>query len=322
MKVGVIGTGIMGRNHARVYSEIEDVELVGIAEIDRKTGKELADKYDCEHFSNYEDLLKVDGLEAVSICVPTFLHHEIGMKVIENGKHLIIEKPLADTSVKAKEVVEAAEKAGVKLAVGHIERFNPAVQELKKIIDSGKLGKVTSILARRVGLFPPRIKDANVVVDIAVHDIDVFRYLLGKDPDKVYASGGKALINDREDFADIFLKYNGTNGFIEVNWITPVKIRMLNVTGTKGYARLNYITQDLRLYESVYKKTYDKFGDFVLQFGEPREMAVEVKNQEPLKAELSDFVEAVRKKREPLVTGEDGVEVLRITERIMESMGD
>jgi UDP-N-acetylglucosamine 3-dehydrogenase len=248
------------------------------------------------------------------------MHHALAIDVINNGTNLLVEKPIAGNVHEAEEIVSLAKKEGVKLAVGHIERFNPAVQELKKLIDNGKLGDITSILARRVGLFPPRIKDANVVIDIAVHDIDVFRYLLGKEPEVVHAAGGKALINDREDYADIFMKYNGTNGFIEVNWLTPVKIRVLNVTGTKGYAQLNYISQDLRLYESAYSKTYDEFGEFVLQLGNPREIPVSVKKQEPLKLELEDFVESIKKDRQPLVTGDDGLQVLKIAARVMEAM--
>ncbi len=321
MKVCVIGTGKMGKNHARVYNEIDGVDLVGVSDINEKAGKDVAKKNKCEYFKNYEDLLRVEGLEAVSVCVPTFLHYDVGKKVIESGKHLLIEKPLAENVKKAKELVKLAEEKGVKLAVGHIERFNPAVQELKKLIVKGSLGNITSILARRVGIFPPRIKDANVIVDMAVHDIDIFRYLLGKDPEKIHAAGGKAIVNDREDYADIFLKYNGTNGLIEVNWITPVKIRVLNVTGTKGYAKLNYITQDLTLHESVYERNYDKFGDFVLQFGEPREVPIKVKKSEPLRLELQNFIDAVKKGKDPLVSGNDGLEVLKITESIMKSIG-
>jgi len=321
MKVGVIGTGMMGKNHARVYSDMDGVVLVGVSDINEKSGREVAERHDCEYYKNYEDLLAVEGLDAVSLCVPTSMHYDVGRIVIEKGKHVLIEKPIADTVENARKLVSLAKKAGVKLAVGHIERFNPAVQELKRLVDSGKLGDITSILARRVGIMPPRIKDANVIIDIAVHDIDVFRYVLGKEPESVCALGGKALIKDREDYADILMKYNGTNGFIEVNWLTPVKIRVLNVTGTKGYAQLNYITQELTLHESVYEKTYDRFGDFVLNFGEPNKIPVEVKKEEPLRLELCNFIEAVKGNGELLVNGNDGLEVLKIAERIMKSMG-
>jgi UDP-N-acetylglucosamine 3-dehydrogenase len=321
MRVAVIGTGVMGRNHARIYSELEGAELASVADTDRKRGTEISDKYGCKCYTDYRKMLLVERPDAVSVCVPTSLHYRVARDVIGNGTHLLVEKPIAKTLKEAEEMVKLARKAGIKLAVGHIERFNPAVQELKRLIDRGKLGEITSILARRVGIMPPRIKDANVVVDIAVHDIDVFRYLLGRDPEKIEASGGKALVKDREDYADIFLKYNGTNGFIEVNWITPVKIRMLNVTGTKGYATLNYITQDLTLYESVYEKTCDEFGDFVVNFGEPRKRILKVEKKEPLRLELEDFLDSVKSGREPLVTGTDGLKVLKTAADIMEACG-
>jgi UDP-N-acetylglucosamine 3-dehydrogenase len=319
MKVGVIGVGSMGKNHARIYSEMPGVKLAGIVDRDRKTGESIAAKCGCKYYDNHLDLLEKEKPDAVSVCVPTSLHYTVAKDVIAHGVNLLIEKPITKNLRHAEEIVVMAKKAGVKLAVGHIERFNPAVQRLKKLIDDGKLGVITSILARRVGLFPPRIKDANVVIDIAVHDIDIFNYLLGKNPVKIQASAGKALINDREDYADIFLKYNGTNGLIEVNWITPVKIRVLNVTGTKGYAELNYITQDLVMYESIYKKTYDQFGDFVVKFGEPKKRHLKTKREEPLKLELLDFVQAVKKDRSPLVTGEEGLDVLRVATEIIKS---
>jgi UDP-N-acetylglucosamine 3-dehydrogenase len=317
MKVGVIGTGAMGKNHARIYAGMKNVQLVGVADVDQKTGKSVAASHGCRYYRDYEDLLEKEKPDAVSVCVPTAYHYRVAKDVIAKGVNLLIEKPITKTLEDAEELVSLAKKAGVKLAVGHIERFNPAVQQLKALIDKGALGDITSIMARRVGLFPPRIKDANVIIDIGVHDIDVFNYLLGKEPTSIFSCAGKALIKDREDYADIFLKYNGTNGIIQVNWITPVKIRVLNVTGTKGYAELNYITQDLVLYESIYKKTYDEFGDFVVLFGEPKKRHIAVKKQEPLKLELEDFIGAVRSGREPLVTGEDGVRVLRTAVEII-----
>ena len=319
MKVGVIGVGSMGKNHARIYSGMEGVELVGVVDTDEKSGKAVAKSHGCRYYENHEDFLEKEKPDAVSVCIPTSLHYAVAKDVIRHGVNLLVEKPITKNLGDAEQLVKLAGKAGVMLAVGHIERFNPAVQELKRLIDGGKLGEITSILSRRVGLFPPRIKDANVIIDLAVHDIDVFNYLLGKEPAKIFSCAGKALINDREDYADIFLKYDGTNGLIEVNWITPVKIRILNVTGTKGYAELNYITQDLTLYESVYEKTYDKFGDFVVQFGEPKKKLINIKKQEPLKLELENFIESVKTGRQPLVTGMDGLKVLRIAVNIINS---
>jgi len=205
MKAAVIGTGSMGRNHARLYADIEGVELVAVADVSQDA-KGVADKYGCRFYTGHKEMIETEKPDIVSVCVPTSLHYEVSKFVIEKGVNLLIEKPIASRVEEAEELVELAKKAKVKLAVGHIERFNPAVQRLKKLIDEGKLGNVTSILARRVGLYPPRIRDANVIIDIAVHDIDVFNYLLGKEPSKVFSCAGKALINDREDYADIFLK--------------------------------------------------------------------------------------------------------------------
>lgn len=319
MKVGVIGTGAMGRNHARIYAEMDGVDLVGIADPDTKTGTVVANAHNTNHYKDYQEMVEKENPDAVSVCVPTSLHFEVSKYIVTKGIHLLVEKPITKEVEDAEKLVSLAKDANVKLAVGHIERFNPAVQQLKSLIDKGSLGKITSILARRVGLFPPRIKDANVIIDIAVHDIDIFNYLLGKSPVDIFSCAGKALITDRFDYADIFLRYNGTNGIIEVNWITPVKIRVLNVTGTKGYAELNYITQDLTIYESVYKKTYDEFGDFVVRFGDPKKKMTSVKKEEPLKLELKDFIDAIKNDRNPMVSGDDGLKVLKTASDIIKT---
>ncbi len=317
-RIGVIGVGVMGQHHARNLSEMPDVELVGVSDKDRKRVDEIASRYGTTPFYDHRKLLSQD-LDAVTIAVPTVLHRKIALDAIGEGVHVMIEKPIADTRESGEEILRAAAEKGVIVAVGHIERFNPAVQKLKEIIDSGKLGEIKSIIARRVGAYPVRIRDVNVITDLAVHDVDVLNYLTGKEPESISALAGKALIDRKEDHADIFMKYNGVTGFIEVNWITPVKIRKLNVTGTKGYAKLNYVTQELTLYESNVRKDFDEFGEFVVKFGEPKEIRVEVEKKEPLRAELENFVSAVRNGTEPLVTGEDGLKALIIIEDITNS---
>jgi UDP-N-acetylglucosamine 3-dehydrogenase len=257
-------------------------------------------------------MLAKEKLDLVSVCVPTSMHHAVARDVMEARVNLLLEKPITKDLKQAEELIVLAKAKGVKFAIGHIERFNPAVRKLKEMVDQGKLGDITSMVARRVGLFPPQIKDADVVIDLAVHDIDVFNFLLGRKPDRVLCESGKALITQREDYADIFMKYGSTNAFIQVNWITPVKIRTLSVTGTKGYAELNYITQELVIYESIYERQYSDFGDFVVKFGEPNKIVIDVKKGEPLKAELQSFIACVENDRQPDVTGEDGIAALRI----------
>ncbi len=321
LNVAVIGTGNMGRNHIRVYSELPDSNLVAISDIDEKRGKELSKKFGCRFYADYDEMLEKENIDAVSVCVPTFLHHKVAIDVIEKGVNLLVEKPIAKNSKEGEEIVKKANEMGIKLTVGHVERFNPAVIKLKELIDGGKLGNITSVNARRVGIFPPQIKDANVVIDLAVHDIDVINYLLKKTPEKIHAGVGKALIEKRPDYASIFMRYNGSNAFIEVNWITPVKIRTLSVTGTKGYAELNYMTQELVFYESVYDRQCDDFGDFVINFGKPNIINIEVEKEEPLKNELKNFIKCIENNERPLVTGEEALEALRISEAVLKGNG-
>jgi len=173
VNVAVIGTGNMGRNHIRIYSELKEVNLVAVSDVVEKRGKGLAEKFKCAFYKDYNEMLEKESIDIVSICVPTFLHHKVCLDAIKHGVDFIVEKPIAKNTKEGREIVEAAKRAGVKMTVGHIERFNPAVIKLKQMIDEGKLGNITSVLARRVGIFPPQIRDANVVIDLAVHDIDI-----------------------------------------------------------------------------------------------------------------------------------------------------
>jgi UDP-N-acetylglucosamine 3-dehydrogenase len=320
IKTAVIGVGNMGRYHARVYSQLKNASLVAVSDINEKIGKKVAKEFNCRYYKDYNKMLDKENIDAVSIAVPTKLHKKVALDVIKSKTHLLIEKPIALTTTEAQEIIKAAKKAKVKLTVGHIERFNPAIKALKDIIKKGDLGKITSIIAKRVGMFPPQIKDANVIIDLAVHDIDIFNYLLEKQPVEVFAKGRSALTNHREDSAEIFLSYDETSGFIQVNWITPVKIRTLSVTGSKGYAELNYITQKLELYQSRYKKRVDNFGEFVIKFGEPIKKEIKINKKEPLLCELKSFIECIRMDKEPQVTGEDGLRALMIAEQAIESL--
>lgn len=312
IKVGVIGVGVMGRNHVRVYSEIPNCKLVSISDLDEKKAKEVAEEFNCKYYINHKEMLEKENIDAVSIVVPTKSHKEVSLDVINKGVHVLLEKPIASSVEDAMEIIKRAEEKKIKLLVGHIERFNPAVIELKKIINQGKIGTITSIIARRVGVFPSRIKDANIVVDVSVHDIDIIRYFMGKDPDNIYACGGRTLNDGREDHVVAVLNYGQSSGIMQSNWITPIKIRNLSVTGTKGYAELNYITQELVLYESNYERTYDDYGDFVIKFGKQNKINIMVKNEEPLKVEILHFMDCIRSNKEPLVNGNEALSTLKI----------
>ncbi|MBS3169543.1 Gfo/Idh/MocA family oxidoreductase [Candidatus Woesearchaeota archaeon] len=317
-RLAVIGLGNMGKHHARNYAAMTGVELVAVCDLNRELADATAKKSNCRAYYNYSEMLDKEEVKAVSIAVPTSYHKEVALACIRRGIDVLIEKPIAGTIEDATEIIAAAREKNVVLQIGHIERFNPAVQKLKEVISEGKLGEITSIIARRVGAVPVQVRDANVIIDLAVHDIDIINYLYERLPEKVFGNIGKAMIEKREDYAEIFLKYGNRSGFIQVNWITPIKIRNLSVTGSKGYAELNYLTQELIIYESNYtKEMIDEDGDYVIKFGIPNKTQVGVEQFEPLLLELQAFVQCVRTRKTPLVTGEIGLEALRISLDVM-----
>lgn len=322
VRVAVIGVGNMGLNHARVYSQLDGVSLCAVADMDAERARAAAARLNTSGYRDYREMLKSERLDAVSVVVPTALHKQVALDVIAAGKALLVEKPLAVSVAEADELIAAAEEVGVVLAVGHIERFNPAVRELKRAIDQGRLGAISSVVAKRVGVMPPQIRDANVVLDLGVHDIDVLNMLFGKTPDEVTATGGHALLTNRYDHAEIFMRYGEAGCLVQVNWITPLKIRTLAVTGNAGYAELNYVTQKLDVFEANLKRSYDSFGDFVVRFGEAARTTVPLDPVEPLRLELEDFVGAVAGVHCPTVPGSVGREVLEIVEWVQRALDE
>ncbi len=291
MKVGVIGVGSMGQNHPRVYREL-GAELVGIADTDWEQAKKIATQYGTKAYSDYKELLD-KRLDAVSIAVPTTGHKIIALAAIKKGVNLLIEKPIAESIQSAREIIAAADTHQVKLMVGHIERFNPAVKKLKQTIDDGILGKLICISARRVGPFAPRISDVGIIVDLATHDIDIIRYFIGTECTSVFArsTGYK---NVKGDAAMMLMGFGDVSASIEVNWYTPHRIRTVTVTGTKGTAYLDYIKQEVEIYNAE------------------RKIVPKIDKVEPLKVELEHFLDCIKSDKEPLAGGYDGMKVLEI----------
>ena len=288
----MVGVGEKGQNHVRVYNEMENADLVGIADVNERKVKEIANQHKTKAFTNYKDLLNED-LNAVSIVVPTILHKKVALEFIGEGVNCLIEKPIASNIGDAKEIIKEAEKNNVKLAVGHIERFNPVVTKLKEIIEKGILGKMLLISTRRVGPFVPRITDVGIIVDLATHDIDVVRYLIGKEAVNIFAKSG-GIKNKKGDHALILLDFGDVSASIEVNWFTPHKVRSLVATGTEGIAYLDYLKQEIEVYNSECK------------------MIQKIERKEPLREELEHFLECVKESKEPLVNGYEGLSVLEI----------
>ena len=291
MKVGVIGVGSMGRHHARVYREL-GAELIGVADIDKKVAGEIADKYETRAFTNYEQLLD-QGLDAVSIVVPTLLHSEIAMKAMSRNINVLVEKPIADSIEKSREIISHARSSKVILMVGHIERFNPAVSKLKEIVDEGVLGDLITMSSRRVGPFVERVTDVGIIVDIGTHDIDIARYIVGSEPVETFCKL-RGIKNRKGDCAFIILEFEKVTASIELNWFTPHRVRSLVVTGTKGIAYADYSEQSVTIYNSGWK------------------MEPKIRNEEPLKLELSHFLHCVESGEKPLISGEEGFKTLEI----------
>ncbi len=312
LKIGVIGAGFMGSNHARVYSEIPDCKIVAISDIDEKKAKAMGQKYNCSYYKDYKEMLDKEEIEAASVTVPTKIHKEVSSYVMDKNIHVLLEKPIAGNIEDAQEIIKKAKEKNVKLLIGHIERFNPVVIKMKELIDKGKLGKIITIIARRVGSFPLRIKDANIVVDVSVHDIDIINYLLGKKPDKIHCFGGMSINDNKEDQVIVLMKYDQTSGVIQSNWITPIKIRNLSVTGTKGYAELNYLTQELVLYKSNFQKHFDTYKEFIIKFGKPKKIHLDIRKKEPLKEEITHFIKCAEGDDKPVVDGYQALTSLKI----------
>ena len=206
ISAAVIGVGATGKNHARVYSELGGVELVSVSDVNRANAKKIAEKYKCAHYSDHKEMLKEEDIDVVSVVVPTNHHTKVSLDCIERGVNTLVEKPIADTIENAEKIIDAVRKSKIKFTVGHVERFNPAVIELKKRLNGNELGRVFKVSAHRVGPFPKRIQDVGVVVDLATHDIDVMRYLLESEVKRVYAEAERRIHTTHEDLLNAVLK--------------------------------------------------------------------------------------------------------------------
>ncbi|MDO9086869.1 MAG: Gfo/Idh/MocA family oxidoreductase [Anaerolineaceae bacterium] len=321
IKAAVIGVGSMGRNHARVYWELPDVELVGVADTNQNTSETIANRYNTKVYADYRKMLDEQKPEAVAICVPTSLHLEIALDVIQRGIHVLVEKPISSSVEEGKLMIAAAEKARVKLMVGHIERFNPAVIALKEQLAKNKLGKVFNVGAHREGPLPQRINDVGVVIDLAVHDLDIIRYVTQKEIVRLYAETQCGIHSKYEDLMSALLRLSdGTIGSLVINWITPTKIRNFFVTGECGMFKVDYLTQDLYFHENslVDESEWATLG-LLRGVREGSMIRYHVNKKEPLRAEQEAFLKSFTNDTEVPVTGEDGLRALELAQALVTS---
>lgn len=293
----IIGVGSMGKNHARVLSEIPEVNLVAVVDNDISLAQEIAEKYKIQAFNTLEQMFQNIKVSAACICVPTTAHLAIGKACLQNGIDILVEKPIAATIAEAEELLHLAQKHNRNLMVGHIERYNPAFMRVKQLVDSGEIGKVVSVHTRRVGVYPPRIRDVNIAVDLAIHDIDLVNYLLGKTPQKISSSKRRNHLKYREDSVEIFMQFEEASAVIQANWITPIRVRNMFITGSEGYLEMDFLTQKISLYKSKIDKTLENNNDhqseIVVIFSETTKTEVEVEKFESLKKEINYFISAI-----------------------------
>jgi UDP-N-acetylglucosamine 3-dehydrogenase len=300
--VAVIGTGFWGKNHARIYKELEGTELVGICDVSADRAKNVAAQFGVKAYTSSSRLLRNENVEAVSICTWSTSLAKEALKALRAGKHVLVEKPMATNTKQAQKLLATAEENKLHFTVGFLMRFIPGLQHIREAVEAKKIGELVCATAKRVSQWPERIGDVGVVKDTAIHDIDVMRFISNEDPISIYAKAGSMRHRKFEDYAQIMLTFEGgKSAFIESNWLTPYKTRTLTVTGSDAIMRLDYITQELWI-EAAKENRQPKFPW-----------------QEPLKLELQHFADCVLKKEKPIVTGDDGLRALQIAEAALKS---
>jgi len=300
LKIGVVGVGHLGSQHARVLAEIEESELVGVYDIDRERAKAVGERYGVAAFSSLEELL--GETEAVSCAVPTESHYEVAREVLRTGRHLFLEKPMARTVKEAEELLDLAVKGGLKFQIGHIERFNPAVLRAQEFIKDPKF-----VEAHRLAPYNPRGTDVDVVLDLMIHDLDLLLHFMGKYPVKVDAVGVPVL-TDKVDIANVRLEFEGGEiANVTASRVSVEKLRKIRLFQKDTYISIDYLNKSIDLYRK-------RNGEIV-----PFPLEVD-RSLEPLKLELRAFVRSVLEDRTPPVSAEEGILAQRLAEEVIEKI--
>lgn len=322
LNVGVVGAGLMGMNHLRVLSDFngKQVQLVGVADASEPALQHAMSRFHIAGYADYRQMVDEAHPDLVAVVVPTNLHFEVASYLLNRGINVLIEKPMTSTIEEASTLIQLARAKGARIAVGHVERFNPAIIELKRRITKGELGELFHLHARRLGPFPPRIRDVGVILDLATHDVDVMCYLTNSAVERVYAETQRRIHTTHEDLLLGVLRFaNNVIGVLDVNWLTPTKIRELTVTGEKGMFLVNYLTQDVYFYENDYTATSWDALRSLTGVSEGTMTRLKVQKIEPLRLEYEDVIRALCDGTPPTVTGEEGLAILQIIHRLLES---
>lgn len=301
LKVAVIGVGSLGSIHARIYSSMDDIELVGICDTDKNRLRHLADELGVEGYNDYRKLF--DKIDAASVVVPTKIHYQVSKEFLKAGVHLLIEKPITQTVKEADELLDIARSKDLTLAVGHVERFNAAIESIHKL-----KGDIKFIECHRLGPFTPRVKDVGVVLDLMIHDLDIILDLI-RVPIKNIEAVGVNILSKHEDIANARIAFdNGAVCNITASRITAYTLRKIRIFQPNAYISLDYVKQDAAIYKKHMGKIVSK--------------QIDIKKEKPLQKELSSFISCVRSGKKPLAAGLEGRQALAVALEVLRKINE
>ena len=316
LRLGLAGLGSMGRNHLRVISNHPETTLVAVADPDLSALEAATSQTGATGFADPLDMIGQTDLDGLVIAAPTTSHLPLALAAIERGMGVLVEKPLAATVDDGLAIVAAAQKRNVRVQVGHVERYNPAVLEMGRLLREGWLSTIYAITSRRSGPFPARIRDVGVTIDLGTHDVDMLSWIAAERPVRVYAETAQRIHATHEDLTFGLMHFpSGATGFLDVDWLTPAKRRSLTVVGEEGMFELDYLTQKLTFTRSNVDRPL-MIGGYATTFtGDVAE--IPVVSVEPLRAELDEFVRVLRTGDKPYVDGEDGLWAVAIANALL-----
>jgi len=296
VRIGIIGVGYLGTQHARILSYLEEAELKGVADIDFKKAVEIGNRHGVEYFENFEDML--DEIDAAIVATPTSEHFSISMRLLNEGKSVLVEKPITETVEQAEQLVAKAKKSGAILQVGHLERFNPAVEAIENVISEPKFIEV-----QRLGSFSARSLDIDVVLDLMIHDLDIILALI-KDEVKVIRSSGIHVLSEKIDIANARLEFkSGCVATLTASRVHQGKVRKLRIFEPTSCYSVDYINQEVKIFPLDGKQTDIK--------------SLKIEKEEPLKKELKNFFQCIREGKTKKVSGEEALRALRLAYNVL-----
>jgi UDP-N-acetylglucosamine 3-dehydrogenase len=326
LRIGVVGCGRMGGFHIRNYTQLDCAQLVAVADPSEESRRRALGDSRVAEYDDWREMIEfgADEIDAVSIACPSEYHAEVALEALAAGLHVLVEKPIATTLPDALRMRGAALEADRKLMVGHVERFNPAVEKLRELVADGRLGTVYRAHATRVGPLPTRIQDTGVAIDLATHDLDVMQYVLDSSIHEIYADGGRFMHDSQEDLLTCLARFGDpgqaqTLGLLDVNWLTPEKKREIALIGENGLLRASYITQDVWFVESTTAPLQWDGLSMLRGDGEGAAVRFSLAKAEPLRAELEAFCRCVLDDTSEPVSAHDGVKALAAALAVRES---